>query len=540
MSTIIRYNGVNPFLDRTPFVSTEVVFQDNNGYSSRIDRYTISGTRPRTQIAPVYDPDTGLTTRFPCAPFTFSDVNRDIQDLINIFHLNFRLFEVVENGNVIFSCPQAIIRSISFPENTFRSFYPFEIVIDCIRSYQDLGIVEPVDIYETSQDDSYVTTIKHTVSCRGVGPAQVAIENATQFVENARTNLLYESFAGSVNELFYPATRSRNYSINRLTGEVSLTTTYIYDEEHNNPTFGYPVLTWTCSIEQSDGQTIVTINGNSLGNSVDGDDEMEQARFRFDNVDWQAIAQSEWEKSGGATILAENTGFTVDENPLTSEVSFSLTWNSDSENGAYIQDSSTVMRSYDGNPTCFRYRGTVKMDRGCAGARFQEVKNLFEATNFTVRALQKWDKYGTGEKLSVVPRQKTVTTNEFAGTISFEVEYCHSPFDDCGCAENMIYSFDFTASIQQYSPQPVLRGRGRYIVQNLGFKNRRKFSIQGQARRAKCCNLEQAKANLKTRINLISAQYFTVPDKILEEARIENDLIGDLLSFTYSWSGAAD
>ncbi len=338
----------------------------------------------------------------------------------------------------------------------------------------------------------------------------------------------------------YPATLSRDYSINRLTGEVSLTTVYLYNEEDVDPQYSYSVFAEKrCELSESPDDTTITISGSFKGNAVDGDDEMEQIRYRYEQTDWQALAQIEWENWGGTTTLGENIQFSVDENPLTAEMSFSLTWSVNSKQGAYIQENWSVIRSYQGEPTCFRYQGTVRNDHGCIGQRFDAVENLFDSTNFAARAAGLWNKYGTGETLSPVARSQSKTVNRFSGTISFEITYCHDPSQGCGCAENMTYSLDFVESIEQYSSQPILRGLGRYATQDLGIKNRKKFTIQGSARRSKCCTVEQAKSNLKTRLNFLCAMYFNESDRILENAQMDSSDSGDNLNFNYSWSAAA-
>lgn len=520
MATIIRYNGVNPFGTRTPLVALDEVLEDNNGYITRIERYTLSGTRPR-----------------PSCNATFFDYTADMNALMAFFQRQFKLFEIVENGNVIHSFDKAIIKSISFPESSFKGFYEYEIVIDHIQSFEDLGVVDPQETYETSQDDSPVTTIKHSISCRGVGPD--GVENAARFVEDRRVGIIPIAFAGSDNTVLYPATLSRVFSINRLTAEVSLTTTYIYNEEDVDPQYSYSVLTYTCELSETPEGTTITIAGNLQGNAVDGDDEMEQARYRFENMDWQAIAQMEWENWGGQTSLGENILFSVNENPLTAQVNFSLGWNSTSQEGPYIQDSITVMQNYEGGATCFRYQGTVRADTGCAGQRFAAVESLFNMTDFRTRAMNLWNLYGTGETISPEAKSLSVGRNEFAGTMTFEMTLCHDAGYNCGCAENLIYNFDFVESIQQYAAQPILRGQGRYAVQNLGFKNRRKFSIKGGARRVKCCTAEQSESAIRNRMNFLVFQYFPVNDRILELAQIDQTEYGDTINFNFSWSGAA-
>lgn len=521
MPATITYNGLNPFGARTPLIEQSVVFADNNGYISEVDRFTLTGTRPR-----------------PFCNATFADYKNDIDYIINSFHLQFKEFKVIENGGTIFSFPTAQIRSISFPQSSYQTFYEYEIVIDCVKSYENLGIIEPQETYEISQEDSPATTIRHSISCRGIGAS--GVENAATWVEQKRISILPWSVTGNDSGILYPVTLSRNYSVNRLTAEVSLTTVYLYNEEDLNPQYSYSVFTdISCELSENENGTTITIQGSFQGNSVDGNDEMDQARYRFEQTDWQALAQKEWEGWGGASILGDHISFSVNENPLTAQVDFTMVWDSNSGESPYIQENATVIQSIE-NPTCFRYQAVIKSDRGCAGQKFEELETLFESTNWTNRAIAMWGKYGTGETLSLIPKAKSVTKNKFSPSISVELQFCHDPAQTCGCAENLTYTLAFVDDIEQYVAQPVFRGHGNYVIQDLGFKNRKKFTIQGSARTSKCCTVEQAKFSIKNRLNFLCAQYFPGNDKILDSGNIEESKTGDVLNFNYVWSAAAD
>lgn len=542
MAVTIKYNGLNPFGTRTPLVSTEVVFQDNNGYTSQVDRYTLSGSRPR-----------------PSCNATFADYKADIDYLLSVFHLNFRKFEVIENGTTVFTFPQAEVKSVNFPEEGFHSFYRYEITIDCIRSYQNLGILDPQETIETSQEDSYIKTIRHSISCRGVGPN--AVSNAVAFLDSRRVSVLPSTFQSVDGALIFPAVLSKNYNVNRLTGEVSLTTVYLdghsdiiqlqtfYEDDvltfYGDNVYLYnantsSTLTYTSELSETADGTTISFSGNFQGNAINQNNEMQRAKQRFDLIDWQALAQVEWQKWGESSILGKPATFTVNQNPLTGQVDFVLTWNSNNQRGAYLQENSKVSINYDGGITCFTYTGTIKSDWGCAAQRFADVTALFNSTDFNARARSLWAEYGNGQTLSWLPKSLSKSQSKFSGSMSYEMTFCQDSGVGCGCAENMIYNLSFVEDIKQYAAQPILRGLGKYYIQDLGFRNRKRFSVDGSARTSKCCTVEQAKSNIKTRINFICAQYFPFGDKILEAAQIEASESGDTISFGYSWSAASN
>lgn len=579
MSVEILYNGQNPFGTRTPFVSRDYSRQDVNGYLSGVNRLTISGTRPRPNSAVISgvleiidsdgdpvgdsdgDPIEGVYSDGVGCFATFQDYYDDMAELKSYFSLQFKTFHILENGNEVFYHPSAKVISITFPESQYSGFYRYEIVIDCIDSFENGGILDPIDEWSSSEDASGTYTITHTVSARGVGAD--ALEKAKAFVL-AQSDLRHEAvfFLDSGSEIFlmldesdvpllldehdrrYPLI-SRKTFLNRYTGEFRMTEVWLHNPEYTGN--GYGFITYQTTFSQVDGIDTVEISGEIQVNRIDTNyqvdtatERMVKAKVTFDSIDFQAIAQQEYAANGGLLTLSSVTGASISENAELGTVSFTLSWDSSKESSPYIIDTSTVIINKIGGPNCFRYTGVVKSDGKCQTTRFEEVKTFAENINWEERVLQQWALYGTGEELTANAKSKTFSENMASGQISVSSEYCAEPELECGYIENFKYTMTWTPSIQKYSVNPILDGRGYYDVQNLGFKNRKGFAITGSARRIKCASKEAAIGELRARINMIMVKNFPGFNRILLQSEINEDKFGDFLSFSYSWNANAD
>ena len=566
MSVEIKYNGVNPFGTRTPFVSREFIRQDVNGYISGATRLTLSGTRPRPNAiaSPIIDfegdligdsdGDSMVGGGTASCSATFLDYQTDFDLIKSYFSQQFKPFEILEDSGQIFYHSAAKVISVSVAESNFSGFYRYEIVIDCIAAYGSESIVDPVNQWTTDEGADSTVTITHTVSARGVGDrafekardfvlSQVGIDG---FVGGEESILLDEDgdiigdfeddSIGTSIRTSYPLI-SRKSFCNRLTGEFRMVETWVHNPEYTE----YGVITYTTSVAESDGTTTVNISGEIQVGRVDATaDEILNAKTTFDSIDFQAIAQSEYTANGGTLTLASIVNFSVTENPDLGTVSFDMGWNSQAESSPYIVDTSTVSISKSGGPNCFQYTGKVKSDSGCPGTRYALVKTFFENVDWDARVVQKWNTYGTGETLTANAKSKSITYNPFSGEISFSVQYCAEIEVECSSIEAFKYTFDFTPSIDQYAADPILNGRGYYSVQDLGYKNRKQFAINGSAKRVKCYSKESAMGEIRSRVNLLMIKYFPGSNRVLLNAQIEEDKNGDFISFNFSWSANAD
>lgn len=534
MAAQITYNGIDPFGIYVPQVDRSEAIVENNGYISHVDRFVLSGFLVK---------DICVTT--------WAQYHQAAQAFLDVFSRNFGVFQITElkdaafftkdidddftsedgsflitnlDETLIYTYKNAIVRNISFEDNAFFNLVPYSIEIDCIRSYRDLGVVEPVDEWTTDQGEDALVTITHRMSCRGVG--ENAMANAESFITNLRVG---PSFSTGQIILDIPYI-SKQENKNRLTGEYSLTETFLYNEDDpTQPTPG--IITYQSEITEDQGETTLTISGEIRQNAIDQySNSLDLSKAKFDAIDWNAIAAGIY----GSSI--DKNSVSVQENQQTGIVSFSLVYSSAASNSPYLIDETTISRDITTGRECISVRFTVKVDYGCGGTRFEAVKTYAKALNFNSLVAQKWAKFGSGSALSTTPESKGWA--EDRGSVTMSVQYCTKDTKECGCLQNFDYSLDFSPGANQYVAYPILRALGYYDVQNLKFLTRTRYGMSGSARVAKCCTNAQAKTELVGRINAISNFYFTGTDKILEEANITEVSNGEALSFSFKWSVA--
>jgi len=509
MAASITYNGTNPFGQYPPLIERSEVIVDNNGYISHADRFVLSGFLIK---------DICVTT--------WAQYYTAAKQFLDLFSRNFGIFRVFDGASLVFENSNSIIRNITFEDSSFYNLVPYNISIDCIRSYENLGIIDPVDEWTTSQGEDSLINISHKMSCRGVGES--AFDNAKAFIEGLRSVPASYSISESV---FNLPLLSRQESKNRLTGEYSLTETFLYNEDDPSATAG--ILTYTSELSENQGQTTVIINGTIQENTLDqAGNELTLARSKFDVINWDAIAATIY----GSTI--DKNAVSVTEDAQKGVVTFSLTYDSLASNSPYLIDETTITRDLISGRDCISLRLTVRMDYGCVGSRFEIVKAYAEALNFNSIVAQKWAKFGPGGTLGSVPESKGWSENPIDGTVSLSVQYCTKTSKECGCLQNFDYSLDFAPSANQYVSYPIYRAAGLYDVQNLRYLNRTRYGINGSAVVSKCCSNEQAKTELAGRVNAIANFYFPGTDRILEESNITTTSNEESLNFSFRWSVA--
>lgn len=537
MAGKITYNGIDPFGAFVPLVERSVEIIQNNGYISHVDKFVLSG----------------FLSRDICST-TWAQYHQAAQDFLDVFSRNFGIFQIselrgstyfttdfddrfttedgsffiaIEGDYIVYNYRNAIIRRISFDDNSFYNLVPYSIEIDCIRSYKDLGVVEPVDEWTTDQSDDALITVTHRMSCRGVG--ENAFDNAEAFIQSLKSQTTILSI---------PETRdnipilSRRENKNRLTGEFSLTETFLYNEDKANLLNPFAVISYTSEISESQGETTVVISGSIQHNVLGQENVLDFLKITFDAISWDAIADSVY----GSSI--DKNGISIQEDEQRGVLNFTLTYSSLSDNSPYLIDETTISRDLVSGKDCISLSLTVRVDYGCGGQRFEAVKAYANALNFDTILLQKWVKFGTGQTLSTSPESKGWTENPIEGTVTLSAQYCTKTSKECGCLQNFDFTLDFAPGGNQFVAAPIYRSGGFYDVQDLNAKTRARYGLNGSAVVAKCCSNEQAKIELQGRVNSISNFYFPGSDKILEESNITETSNREALNFSFRWSTA--
>ncbi|MGK3946254.1 hypothetical protein ABK046_48870, partial [Streptomyces caeruleatus] len=84
-------------------------------------------------------------------------------------------------------------------------------------------------------------------------------------------------------------------------------------------------ITYETSVNENNGVTTVEISGEIQVARIDaGPNEILKAKQTFDSIDFQAIAQQEYEANGGTLTLSQVGGVSINQNADLGTVSFSL------------------------------------------------------------------------------------------------------------------------------------------------------------------------------------------------------------------------
>lgn len=515
MAVIVKYNGEKVFNqpnERFSGVAPSFRIENENGYLGHVEGYEFIVHLKKTECDP-----------------SFESRHAQAQALISRFLKNFGRLEIIENDVHVVDFDSVIIRSINIPQGDWGGYVPVRFEIDRYRTYKNLGVINPVDEVSLDSGETSVASVTRRISAQGVGPN--GLRKAKEFVNSTKNQSFYFSYLNSYRPL---VKRSERENVNHLTGEYSLEQTFAYDTlDELGPAY-VSVLTYRTEISEEDGETTVAITGDITGD-ISG--PLSQLKSRFDAFDFDAIAQSEYNKNGGTGDVHPQGSRSVTESPQDRTVSFSLSYSSKGQEGVYIDDTVVISKTLDS--TCITYSGVIKSDSGGIQKRWQDVQTFFSSFDKEAALAQKWQKFGTGDKLSPTAQTISVGRNESQAEISFSLRYCTNGSEDSGCLENFQYVLNFRPEIDMYGYFAALEGLGCYVIQDLGWKRRPRFEITGSVNISRCCTREFTEFQLKNKANFLSALYFNRPEKYLEKQDISYDESNNALNFSFLWNAAA-
>lgn len=520
MAVTYKYNGVDPFagICAPPLLSKSEEIIRQGSKIVRIENITLSGELRKTVC------DGGLI-----------DTYNQSKALILKFAENFKLFEIIENGSTVFSYATPIVESISFGESVFFDLIPFQIQIICYQNnFIAEGVLEPSEQFDYEEQDGCIVGVTHTVSARGFNTSNEALQNVLNFLQSRSgfDNLLAPAASGFT--VADPIMIKRSESIDKMTGSATLTERYLFDKATTSGSNLY-ILDYTTEASESDGITYISINGTLRASF---DNSMENLRGHFQTLSLYDIALEEYGDtfSGAGDLELVPSSFTVTENVNEKTLTFTISYHNNKQNDPFLIDSTTITEGFDG-VDCISVSLIIRSIFGCPDDRLIKTKAYYQAFNLESYVATKWDNYGTGRQLGSTPKSQSLSIDSGTGDIGIEITYCTDSFEDCGCLENLNYSWTLSPAIPLFSEVDTYQGMGCYYVQDLNCNRRAKFSINGSARPSKCCSNDSVVSQLYSRVNLILSQYFTASDIILDAANIEFSIDRSIVSFSFSWNG---
>ncbi len=510
--TTIFYNGQNAFTDAiaTPLVSVSNSYSYINSSLARLRTITLRGKIKKDECLG-----------------GFQDLYEKQTSLIQKFSKNFSRFEIIEDSVTIFRHDHAIVRTVTFDENSYAYMLSFEVVIDCYDySYANNGILNPSDEISFQIPEDGTETISRSLACQAINTDTAAIDNAKSFLIG-RANTLPVGINSNA------CLTSRTERVNRLTGEVSIILTYINDPNNRQGAGNRGVISYAFDISQDQDKIQVGVSGNISGGM---DAPPTALRNAFNNINWYSLCAIEYNSVFNDGDLSDAPiQFSVTEDFSNNSISFNIAFDNISNKEAYIIDTVSISNDYITGLKCITVRLDFLIDFGCRSERWRKVQELFANTDPQEIVEEKWATYGSGP-LPSVAKSKSISYDEANSTISSSLTYCSDNSEDCGCLEDFSYSLNFTPPIDKFSASQSLNGEGCYFVQDLGYQNRFRFQINGKYLPSRCCTKEEAERQLLSRINYLTSYYFPASDKIIELKSIDYNEFG-LVNFSFGFNG---
>lgn len=520
MAVTYRYNGVDPFdgICAPPLLarSEEIVRQGSK--IVRAQKITLSGE----------------VKRLTCSG-GFSETYNQTKNLILKFAQNFKQFQILEEGSLVYSCDNAIIESISFQDSPFIDLIPFQIEITCYQNnFVAEGIIDPVETFEYEESDGYIVNITHTISAKGFNTSSEALTNVINFVSSRTGYNALVAPTPSGYTVTSPILIKRNQSINKLTGEVTYIEKFSYDKSNLSGDRNY-ILDLQYEISDSSGVTTVSVSGKIYG-AIDSNISL--VRNNLKSINFYSLALQEYSAMFPtySDLEAIPNSLQISENNTDNSISFTLGYRNNKQSDPFIIDSTTVTQDFSG-VDCISVSILIKSIYGCPAEKLRKTKEYYQTFDLQAYVNQKWAKYGTGIGLGAVEKNRSYSIDYETGNISVEATYCTDFFEDCGCLENFNYTFTLSPSIPSFTEAAAYHGEGCYYIQKLNYNRRAKFSISGSARPSKCCTKESVESQIYNRINLTLLKYFSASDIILDSANIEYADDNSIVSFSFSWNG---
>lgn len=481
----------------------------------------------------------GRIQRDDCGGTGFKDPYDKLKLLLSRLNVPFQNL-VIEEDAPIYEWQYAIVRNVSVDDNTWYDWIPYTIEFECFREgfFASDGIINPTR--EVSAENAPDNTVNITIacSCKGQNNSNAAIENArsfcftnSAFLASDLTNLYWTLEVVKDAQSFL---RSEQEEINRLTGEVTVTRTFVLQEEDWGFTRGVLRFTTETSINEV-GEAIVSVQGSHEG-SFQNNDTLQSIEENIKNYDWYSVALAAYQNATGETnLFTSPVGFSLERNIDANTLSFSLEYSNKKFNDIYLVDETTITKD-ETQITCMEVSVEIRSDLKCQQARWEKILDYYNTFNFPAYVQQKWDKYGTGKQLNWTDQNNSYSENQFEGVIQVSSKFCESQGQDCGCLRDMDYQYDFTPALKEYKISIPVNGMGCHYIEDLMLYKRAIFAIRGRVLKNACCSIEKTIAELRGRINQISNSLFPGKNKTLDQSNITKNVPAGEVSFDFAWS----
>lgn len=494
-STAILYNGLNLFsgngaVGPTPFFTTA---PENIYYGSRWG--TVQNISLIGQITGKCSGD-------------FEDLVNKQNRLISGFGEDFHSLQINQNGVNLYDKNYLVIRDINFDQSRYINLLNYSITATLYDP--DLwsgffGTLDPLETWNFSEGENGVVDITHEISCRGFNTNLGALQNAKDWVL-ARTG-----WNNQINPSFIQKCYSGGWnlcpqdfqeSINRLTAEYRVTERFVSDIYNS----GIGIVRYTTVLNSGvdDGLTSVTINGN-IDYCRNG--TLSGMRARYQSLDLYSIAVNAYKNS--TNLINLNPYFLtsgVEENAQNLLMSFSTSFNNDPSPIVSLDYKVNLNTDELSDITTVGLTARI-FSRGNLATRYARVLNFYD-NDFSPYYLANTQYMAAGYTylLNVQPQSETCNKNPLLGEINYGATWTNKKAIPSGLYD-LNYSISVQPPVRQFSEKPSIFCNGTWFVYDLGYINRERVSINGQATVAKDNNIESGVAIVQNYVNQLKNSY---------------------------------
>lgn len=473
-----------------------------------------------------------------CGSCSMQELNYKKYLLLLRLKNNIGNFQILSDDTSVFSGSYAKLETINFEDSNYGSNLPFSIDFVIYNSEcwkEDFGVEEVSDEVSYAEEGCDVS-LTRKISAKGFKTSDNydnSFENACNWVktrsgEDPCPPVLIQSY----DSLFL---KSINESVDRFGGIYSLDLDYIYSKEAGNT--GSILKT---SYEYSSGEDFssVTVRGSIEAGINTSFDNIKE---RFSGLNFYNLCSEFFSGYESGILNSGALSFNLNEDDQNNIISFDATYDNRSDSDPYLIDDFSFSETLSDGKRCVTFNGEIKSNIGCRTEKNQKILEYYSGFNFDSYIREKWVEYGLPGDLDPQPQTENFSFDEYNSSINVGMTYCETNKEYPSCLSNLDYEISFKPPLTRRTMVPSCTSGGFYIMQDLGYKTRGEFSINGTAVIDNCCKTIDAVNNLIQFINQEQSLYIKGTDKIITNQSIDWTESGRNISFNYGWTyNAAD
>ena len=392
------------------------------------------------------------------------------------------------------------IESVSFDDSAYLSVLPYTITLNHYPSgsfdfYH--GVTNPVNQWTYTESENQIVSITNTVSAQGLSTefSQLggnALDNAKSFVTSQLTGaweIPRPYLIDTKNTEFQSYLTSFNESVDKITNTVSVNRTFVTDPQDVN---GNIILRYSEQVQETEGQQTTISYDGTIDAGATGYIKNAPSSRESSNLSDIRSRYTEFKNSLDATdFLSER----VTEDTGINRLTFSISYNSGDTEPSIIDDFNiTVSENSDSSLFSVSIDGDVSAKHGCEKT-FEEIKSYHQGDshkfqicdeiykNFYKQSHGSKQERPTNVVLNVKPLSTSKTENEKARTLSYSASYNDRNllrWQEDPDVNSVSYDMSFAPPVQVVKSSASAL-KGGYIFQDLGYKNRSKFTISSSS-----------------------------------------------------------